>query len=422
MIWLWMAGGAFLGVLAVLVLLNLTTSEKKVAYAIKADFSTADAQFQRLVSSLLGPPLIGGNTITTLQNGDRIFAAMLQAIRGARTSICFETFIYWTGEVGREFTQALAERARADVRVHLILDGVGAGRLDKDLLDSLIAAGAEVERYHPVTWKTISTINNRTHRKLLIVDGEIGFTGGVGIADKWRGNAEDADHWRDMHFEVHGPVVAQMQATFMDNWLKTRAKVLHGDRYFPALTDAGRQSMQLFRSSPNEGSESVRLMYLISIAAARHSIAIGNSYFVPDDLALEMLCEAAKKGVRVVILVPGEIIDTKITRRASRARWGKLLEVGAEIHEYQPTMYHCKVMIVDDLWVSVGSTNFDSRSFRLNDEANLNIYDEGFAAEQRAAFTADLARSKRITLEEWRRRPLRERMGEWVASLVRSQL
>ncbi len=420
--WWWLivaaAGGAFL----VLLLSNLTTSEKKVVYEIKPDFTAEDGQFQRLMSCLLGPALIGGNRVRPLHDGDEIFPAMLAAIRAAKASICFETYIYWSGEIGREFCEALAERARAGVPVHIVIDGVGAAKLDAKLVAMMQDAGVEVQRFHPPSWRTISKLNNRTHRKLLIIDGRIGFTGGVGIADQWRGHAQDREHWRDNHYQVEGPVVAQLQSAFMDSWLKTAAYVLHGDAYFPALEPVGDQAMQLFKSSPDEGSESVRLMFLLAISAARESIDIANAYFVPDDLSLQTLIAAAKRGVRIRVVVPGKLIDTHITRRASRARWGPMLEAGIEIHEFQPTMFHCKVMIVDRLWVSVGSTNFDSRSFRLNSEANLNVRDEGFAAQQSDVFAGDLARSRQVTLEAWRHRPQHEKLIEHAASLVRSQV
>lgn len=420
--WWWIIGAAAGGALLTLIIQNFTTSEKKIAYGIAPDFGIADPQFRNVVNTLLGPPLVSGNRIGALQNGDAIFPAMLSAIRTAERSICFETYIYWSGEIGREFSEALAERAQAGVQVKIILDGLGTGKLEHALIDRMREAGAIVERYHPISWWTLPRINNRTHRKLLIVDGRIGFTGGVGIADQWRGDAQDERHWRDSHFRVEGPVVAQMQAVFMDNWLKTRAEVLHSEAFFPPIPDAGGLPMQVFRSSPDEGSESARLMYLLSIAAARRTLRIANAYFVPDDLAVRTLCAAAQRGVRIQVIVPGPLVDTKITRRASRARWGPLLQAGIEIHEFQPTMFHCKVMVVDDLWVSVGSTNFDSRSFRLNAEANLNILDGAFAAEQIAVFEGDLRRSRRITHDAWRARPLGERCSELLALLVRSQL
>jgi cardiolipin synthase len=254
------------------------------------------------------------------------------------------------------------------------------------------------------------------------VDGTVGFIGGVGIADVWLGSAEDPEHWRDTHFQVEGPVVAQLQAAFTDNWTKTHADVLNEEDYFPELTKRGELWAQVFMSSPREGGDSARLMYLLSIAAARQRILIANSYFVPDDLCVQRLVEAKQNGVNVEIIVPGKYIDTKITRRASRSRWHRLLEAGIAIYEYQPTMFHCKVMVVDDCWTSVGSTNFDNRSFRLNDEANLNVLDKDFAGEQAAIFERDKQRSQRITLDQWRRRPLKEKVVEKLAGLLRSQV
>jgi cardiolipin synthase len=265
-------------------------------------------------------------------------------------------------------------------------------------------------------------MNNRTHRKLLVVDGRVGFTGGVGIAPEWTGRAQDADHWRDSHYKVEGPVVAQMQAVFMDNWVKVSGDVLHGERYFPPLAAVGGGRAQVFSSSPSGGSESMHLMYLLSIAAATKTIDLSSAYFVPDDLTVGALVAAMQRGVRLRIITPGPIIDSQTVRRASRVGWGPLLEAGAEISEYQPTMFHCKVFMVDGLLVSVGSTNFDNRSFRLNDEANLNIYDEAFAAAETVQFEADLAQSKRITLEAWKSRPLHEKAMEHLASVLSVQL
>ena len=265
-------------------------------------------------------------------------------------------------------------------------------------------------------------MNNRTHRKLLVVDGKIGFTGGVGIADIWQGHAQDPEHWRDTHFRLEGPAVAQMQAAFLDNWLKVQPRVLHGDDYFPPLEGAGGSLAQVFKSSFGEGGESTRLMYLVSIAAAKKSILLANAYFVPDSLAIEELVAASERGVRVEIIVPGKYIDSNIVRQASRGRWEKLLEAGVAIYEYQPTMYHVKVMVVDGMWSSVGSTNFDNRSFALNDEANLNVLDTAFAARQETIFEQDKGLARQVTLEMWRNRPRMERFKEWLSGLLRAQL
>ena len=410
------------GAVATLIALNLSSSERKIDHEVRPLYAAGDPQFVRSLGALLGPGIVGGNRVASFLNGDQIFPAMLDAIRSARRTITFETYIYWSGEIGRAFADALSERARAGVRVHVLLDWLGTGKMDQEILDEMEEAGAELCKYHPLRWYTIGRMNNRTHRKLLVVDGRVGFTGGVGIADNWLGHAQDPDHWRDSHFRIEGPAVAQMQATFMDNWMKCRSLVLHGEDYFPALEPRGDSAAQVFHSSPGEGAESVRLMYLLSIASARSRILLANSYFVPDSLAVKELVSARRRGVRVEIITPGPHIDTETVRKASRSRWGPLLEAGVEIYEYQPTMFHCKVMVVDDSWVSVGSTNFDNRSFRLNDEANLNVLDPVMAAEQAAIFEDDKRKSRRMTLEGWRRRPMKEKIQERLAGLLRAQL
>ena len=411
-----------LALVSLLVWLNATPGEKHIEVQLERLYATHDPQFRRSLGVLLGPPVVPGNRYEALINGDRIFPAMLSAIGSARRSITFETYIYWSGEIGARFAQALAERARAGVRVHVLLDWVGSAKMDDALIDAMTAAGVEVRRYHKPHPGSLSKLNNRTHRKLLVVDGRVGFTGGVGIAPEWTGDAQDPQHWRDSHFRVEGPVVAQMQAVFMDNWTKATGKVLHGADYFPALAPVGDGDAQVFSSSPSGGSESMHLMYLMAITAAARTIDLQNAYFVPDKLAIDALLAALRRGVAVRILVPGEFIDSQVVRRASRAGWGPLLEAGAQIWEYQPTMFHCKVMVVDGLMVSVGSTNFDNRSFRLNDEANLNIFDEAFAAEQRRIFDADLARSRRVTLQQWQSRPWQEKVLERFAALLSAQL
>jgi cardiolipin synthase len=419
---MWIVIGLFLGGLVVLIVANLSSSEKKLDQEIGHTYGVSDPQFLRVMGTMLGPAILPDNRVTALRNGDEIFPAMLAAIGAAKRTISFETFIYWSGAIGKAFADALAERARAGVEVHLLLDWVGTGKMDEGMLADMERSGVEVVKYHPLRWYNLGRLNNRTHRKILVVDGTVGFTGGVGIADNWLGDAEDPDHWRDTHFRLEGPAVAQMQAAFMDNWIETRGEILHQDAYFPQLAATGEHAAQVFKSSTSEASESVRLMYLLSIASAVKSVRIANAYFVPDDLSVATMVAAQRRGVRVEIIVPGRHTDASVVRKASRSRWGDLLEAGVAIYEYQPTMYHNKVMVVDELWTSVGSTNFDSRSFRLNDEANLNVFDEEFAAGQMRWFEEDKIRSKQMTLEWWRGRPWHERAREQLAALVRSQL
>jgi cardiolipin synthase len=413
----------FLGTaLAVLLVANFSLGDKVIDREVASHYTVEEPQFRRTINVLLGPQLLPGNQVQALVNGDEIFPAMLKAIRGAQKTITFETYVYWSGEVGGQFTEALAERSRAGVKVHMLFDAVGAGKIDKSHVRQLEQAGVEVKKYNPLRWHSVARMNNRTHRKILVADGRIGFTGGVGIGDEWAGDAQDPKHWRDTHFRVEGPAVAQMQAAFVENWIETTGIVLHGADYFPALRQAGGQVAQFFVSSPGGGGESMQLLYLLSIAAAGKAIRLSASYFVPDDNEVRMLAQAARRGVSVQIIVPGPHIDSEIVRRASRASWGELLRAGVEIYEFQPTMYHVKVMIVDALWVSVGSTNFDTRSFSTNDEANLNVFDRGFARAQERIFTEDLARSRRISLEEWEKRPWSEKLWEHSMGLLSSQL
>lgn len=413
--------GIAAGVLLAVITSNFLPSEKKIEHQIYPAYSVDDPQFLRTMGALFGPPLVDGNSAVELLNGDEIFPPMLAAIRSAQHTITFETFIYWSGKIGREFATALSERARAGVKVHVLLDYIGTKKMEDTLLEQMRSAGCEMVKFHPPTVRHWSEFNNRTHRKLLIVDGRVGFTGGVGIGDEWLGHAQDANHWRDTHFKVTGPVVAQMQAVFMANWMKTKARVDHTEEYFPALEPTGKLRAQMFHSSPEEGSENVRLMYLLSIAAARRVILLEQAYFVPDELATHMLADAARRGVRVEIIVPGPLTDTKFVRRASRAGWGELLRAGVKFYEFQPTNFHCKVMVVDGRWSSVGSTNFDNRSFRLNDEANLNIYDAGFAAKLEQTFAADKQRSREVTFEAWRNRPWTIKLWEKFWQLFGSQ-
>lgn len=413
---------AGLVVFLTLLWLNLSAPPRQLGEVLEHRYSVADRQFLHELGALLGPPVALGNDVKDLHNGVEIFPSMLEAIESAERTITFETYIYWSGEIGERFTQALVERARAGVRVHVLIDWVGSQKMEAEKIQAMQDAGVDVRYYHPLRWYHLSRMNNRTHRKLLVVDGRVGFTGGVGIADEWMGDARNPDEWRELHFRVEGPVVAQMQGVFASNWTKTTGTVLQGEEYFPPPRLAGGMPAQMFSSSPTGGSESMHLMYLLSIASAERSIDLAASYFVPDSLARESLVEAMQRGVRVRILLPNKHIDAGVVRYASRAQWGELLEAGAEIREYQPTMFHVKMLVVDALLVSVGSTNFDARSFKLNDEANLNIYDAGFGARMVEVFERDLELADPITLEEWRNRPLYQRVKDRVSSVLSPQL
>jgi cardiolipin synthase len=420
---MWTVPATIITTLVVVVLvINFHTPEKKVQHQVLHLYGVVEPQFEREMGTLLGPAILADNKITALQNGDEIFPAMLKAIRAAQYSINFETYIYWSGRTGEEFAQALTERARAGVKVHLMLDWLGSEKITPQILTEMKEAGVEVERYHALHWYSLGKLNNRTHRKVLIVDGKIGFTGGVGIADEWTGHGQDPDHWRDMHFRIEGPVVAQFQAAFLDNWIKATGRVLSGDAYFPALAPAGELKMHMFMSSPAGGSESMRLMYLLAITSAEQSIDIEAAYFIPDSLMSHELIKARARGVRIRILLPDKHIDSETVRIASKRAWGPLLQSGVEIHEYEPTMLHCKLLIFDHYMVSVGSTNFDMRSFELNDEASLNIYSAIFAQRMTEVFEDDLRSSSPYDFQRWQKRPWLEKLAEVILIPIRSQL
>lgn len=406
----------------VILALNLHTPEKEIRHQVEHCHKIEDPRFRREMGALLGPAIVGGNRIRPLQNGDEIFPEMLSASALARRSITFETYIYWSGEIGTRFAEALTERAKAGVSVHLMLDWLGSKKIDDELISRMKQASIQVERYHPLRWYNLGRINNRSHRKVLVVDGEVAFAGGVGIADQWSGHAQDPDHWRDLHFRIEGPVVGQIQAAFLDNWIKTTGDVLHGDPYFPDLRPVGEADMHLFISSPSGGSSSMRLMYLTAITAAEQSIDIVAAYFIPDNLMAEELIKARQRGVRIRILVPGQHTDSKVVHIISKREWGGLLESGAEIYQYEPTMLHTKMLIFDRFMVSVGSTNFDTRSFELNDEASLNVYNRSFADQMTAVFENDLKCSRSYSLKEWQQRRWPERAAEIALLPIRAQL
>lgn len=420
---LWTIGLTVLATGLLLVLLvNMKTPEKSVERKVEHRFAIADPQFRREMSVLLGPAIMGGNEVVALQNGREIFPAMLQAIRAATESITFETFIYWSGRTGEEFSEALSERARAGVPVSAIIDWVGSNRMDESLLETMLDPGVRVHRYRALKWYNVGRMNNRTHRKLLVIDGHVGFTGGVGIADNWSGDAGDPEHWRDTHYRIEGPVVAQLQAAFNDNWIRTTGEVLNGPSYFPPLQMQGEMDAHMFLASPSGGSESMHLMYLLAIAAAVETIDLAASYFVPDRLLVEALIAARGRGVRVRVLLPGPYIDSWSVKIASRAAWGELLQAGIEIHVYQTTMLHTKLLVIDREFVSVGSTNFDIRSIRLNDEASLNAYCSDFATELTAVFENDLKAAEALSFARWQQRSLREKLFETLVLPFKSML
>ena len=392
---------------------------KQPRHEITPLYSAGSPDFQQSAGSMLGPNFVSGNTITTLTNGTQIFPAMLKAIHVAKHSINFETYVFYDSQIGRTIAEALAERARAGVKVNAILDAQGTNTMGAENLAKLRGAGVEVVKFHSALWLDLRRYNNRSHRKLLIIDGNLAFVGGVGIADEWTGNADSPLHWRDNHYKVTGPVVAQLQATFMTHWLETRGDLLHGRDYFPPLTSTGPCLAQSIRSSKSLAN--LDLMYLLAIASARTTLRIQNAYFLPDALTRVELISAARRGVKIEIIMPGKLIDQKLVRSASKSHWAGLLEAGVKMYEYQPTMMHVKLMIVDDVFVSVGSGNFDKRSITHNDEANLNVLNRGFAAEQIRLFNRDKRLCRAVSLDEVNHEGLWKLLQQ-ASGIVASQL
>jgi cardiolipin synthase len=391
-------------------------------YHMRHQFGVRDVDFVQTMHALTGASMSEGNRIDILKNGKEIFPSMLAAIKGAKRTINLEFYIYWDGDIGRTFAEALAERARAGVKINVVLDAVGSASMSRDLVLFLQRNGISVEWYHPLRWYTISRLNHRTHRKILVVDGEIGFCGGVGIADLWLGDAENKEHWRDTVARIEGPAVTQMQFAFMDNWVKSRGELLVGLDYFPQLEPRGTCLAQVLKSSPSEGSSAVKLMFIVSIVCAKKSIYLSSAYFIPDRDTMRALEGAVRRGVDVRVIVPGEYTDVPIVRHAGRFYYNRLLRRGVRIFEYQPTMMHAKTMVVDGIWTTIGSSNFDDRSFRLNDEVNVNVYDEGIAAQMEQMFFADLARSEEIVSRRFKKRPWLDRVKERVAGWFKPQL
>jgi cardiolipin synthase len=391
-------------------------------YHMRHQFGVRDVAFLQTMHALTGSAVSEGNRVEVLKNGVRFFPAMLSAIRAAKKTINCEFYIYWDGKIGRMFAEALAERSRAGVKINVILDAVGSAQMSGDLTEFLERNGVSVEWYHPLRWYTLSRVNHRTHRKLLVVDGEVGFCGGMGIADEWQGDADTKDHWRETVVRIEGPVVTQMQFAFLDNWVKSRGELLTGLDYFPKLEKRGDCTAQVVKSSPSEGSSTTKLLYIISIVAAKKSIYINSAYFVPDKDTTRAMESAVRRGVDVRVVVPGEFTDVPVVRHAGRFYYSQMLRRGIRIFEYQATMMHAKTMVVDGIWTTIGSSNFDDRSFRLNDEVNVNIYDEGIAAQMEQMFFEDLARSEEITRRRFLKRPWVDRLKERVAGWLKPQL
>jgi cardiolipin synthase len=388
-----------------------------------ADLRVDDPGFMRAAEALTAAAISHGDDAELLINGDQIFPAFLDTIRGAEQTLNLLTYVYWRGDIAREVAHALRDKAAEGVEVNVLLDAAGTLKMERSLLGEMTDAGVTLARFRPLKPYALRRLNNRTHRKLLIADGRVGMIGGVGIAEEWTGNAQDPDHWRDTHVRVHGPVVRGLQGAFAENWLEATGVVLAGSGHLPDLPRPdGGGPMQVVRSSAGVGDTNVEALYFLAIASAHERLDLTAAYFAPRPAFVDALTDAARRGVAVRVLVPGPHIDKEFVRIAGRRVYEELLEAGVRVFEYQPTMLHAKALIVDGVWASVGSVNFDNRSFQQNDEATLCVQSEAFAGRLTAQFERDLEVSEEIDLARWRERPVHHQALERVMQLARREL
>lgn len=374
------------------------------------------------IANLANSAILPGNAVQVLQNGDQFFPALFADIARARGSIHLETYVWWKGEVCDRMAAALSDKARHGVEVRVTLDALGAHRAGRKLFDRMKQAGVKISLYRPPRLSEIGLYNNRTHRKLAIFDGRVAYVFGHGVAEEWTGHGQDKNHWRDTGVRLMGPIVNGVQAVFAQNWIDETSQVLVGERYFPPQPAAGTVRAHMVWSSPRGGVSEMELIDKLAIACARHDLIIQNPYFIPDDEIVNLLANAVKRKVRVRLMIPGPVTDSPIVRHAGHAQFQALLDRGIEIYEFEPTLSHQKIMIIDGLWSLVGSTNFDDRSLDINDEASVGLIDPGIAGELGAAFAADLKRCKRLDPRSWRARGLWHRFEDQVSYMLNEQL
>jgi cardiolipin synthase len=402
-----------IAIVALVLAIALGIAQDQEVLQIESPRAATDPEFPAYIAALTGTALTTGNRFEVLVNGDRVFPSMLAAIRGARRQISFETYIYAPGSVADQFTAALEEAARRGVRCNLVLDAVGSKDTGPEHLDRLRRAGCAVGTFNTPAWYSFEELNYRTHRKILVVDGVVGYIGGVGVADYWGGDAQDAEHWRDTQVRMEGPSVKYLEAGFFENFAETARPVTPRlDPPEQVFLPGEHERTLVLWSSPVGGSGSTKLLYLISIAAARKRLDICSPYFLTDESTMWAIERAVDRGVRIRILVEGDITDAKPVKYAGRAAYEHLMSRGIEIYEYRPTMMHAKVMVVDGIWSVFGSANFDNRSLELNDELNAGVADVPLAARFTSDFESDLRRAIRLNLDEWRRRSVLEKARE----------
>jgi cardiolipin synthase A/B len=383
----------------------------------------ASDDFVRILSSITGGGVYSGNRVDVLTNGDQFYAAELDAIRSAQHFVHLECYIFQKGRVTDQFLNALEERARAGVRVNLVIDAIGSTAFKESRFDTLRRHGGSIAWYHPLRWYTWPRANNRTHRELLIVDGTVGFIGGAGFADQWRYQVKKDPQWRDTMVRVHGEAVVGLEATFSENWLESSGEMLIAPQFFPFQPGGGNTRALVVMSSPTSGrSTEARVLFQSLLAKATRRIHITNPYFLPDKSLRDEIVKAIReRGVEVTIITPGSKNDHLLTRRSSRALYGDLLRGGARIFEYQPAMIHAKITLIDGVWAIVGSTNLDSRSFGLNDEVNMAVPDPAIVARLQQDFDHDLTLSRQISYDEWKHRPWWEKLQERFGWLIENQ-
>jgi cardiolipin synthase len=402
---------AILLVAAALVVLLLMLAQDQETLNVRSAISADDPRYSAYVSALVGGALSKGNRYDVLTNGDQFFPAMLEAIRSAKRRISFETYIYDDGQVAAQFTAALEDALHRGVHVNLVVDSVGASGMTAETIKRLQAAGCQIGSFHSLKWYNLEEVNYRTHRKILIIDGRIAFTGGAGVADHWLGHADDKEHWRDTQVRMRGPVVRLVEGAFYENFLETAGSVTPElDDPETEVDDTGHSLV--LRSSPTGGSNDLKRLYLLGIASARRTIDITSPYFVTDESSSWSLKDAVSRGVKIRILVEGDKTDAMPVKYASREAYDWLLAMGIEIYEYQPTMMHTKTLVVDGAWSMFGSANFDNRSLELNDELNVAVSDRELARRFTADFEQDLRVSSRLELSSWRQRPRLEKARE----------
>jgi cardiolipin synthase A/B len=409
-------------VVSLLVLTGAVGCARPLPHVALPDVLLGEPSFFPTLEAYAGSPIVGGNAVEVLLNGEEIFPALVEAIHAAQRSISYAQYFYEDGPVARDVAEALAERCRAGVGVNVLLDGFGTLSMPGEYVELMKSSGCHVVYFRPLGSLAFRKYVNRNHRRILVIDGQVGFTGGSGVSRKWMGNGRVEGHWRDTDVRVEGPVVEYLQAAFAENWLEATGIVLGGEGYFPGpLEPRGKVYAQVARSSPAGGSYAMYTTLLLALSSARRTVYITNPYLILDDKMRATLIDLVGRGVRVIVLVPGAI-DHNIVRQASRAQFGEMIRGGIEIYEYTPALLHAKTVVIDGVWATIGSTNFDNRSFAGNDELNLIVYDRGVARKLEQVFLGDIEASRQVTYESWKHRGFSSKMLEVLALPIRDLL